>query len=304
MIRLKFILFLIGITISSVCHAVIPYTNSFANQSDTVIIDKNPPVEIPVYEVYVDSIPVLSDSIDVLTPVHIDLPEDTLAITMPEFFPWQTVNLQGKLKMKGLPFSPTIKIFMQKDSLIDISIRAPFVGEAGRIEITPDSILAYNKMNKTYVSESIQGVRNFYPGGINDLQNLLLGRFFLPGIDVNAVDLSDFVEIYYEDNQYNVIPKGEAEIEGLKYGFVVDDSFNPLMLIVMPSEKVDTELYATYTYTLQGYNLQIHYMNGDKGIEVIFEIKNPEWGGDAPKGVNIDKKWRKLNLIDFMNSIG
>ena len=131
---------------------------------------------------------------------------------------WETVNIQGKLKMKGLPLSPGLKIFMTKDSLIDISVRAPFVGEAVRIEITSDSVTAVNKMNKTYIKESIGEYTRFYPGALSNIQDLLLGQFFIPGVDMDEVALEEVVEVFDEGGQHNVVPKPVAELEGLKYG--------------------------------------------------------------------------------------
>ena len=220
----------------------------------------------------------------------------------PDYVDWDKVSLQGKLKMEGLPLSPTVKVFMQKDSLISMSIRAPFIGEAARIDITPDVITAVNKMNKTYVQENIEEFLKYYPGDISDLQDLLLARFFLPGYNVSEITLDDLIDIYYEDNQYNVIPKGEAEIDGIKYGFVVDSLFNPLMLIVLPEENPDIELTALYDYKSRGYDLILNYQEGERIIAMDIEFKEPEWKGDIPKDIDLDKKYRKLSFGEFINS--
>ena len=246
---------------------------------------------------------------DSLINQEIQLAEETVesnefSISLPENFNWEVASIQGKLKMKGLPLSPTIKIFLKKDSLIDISVRAPFVGEAGRLEMTRDSITAINKMNKTYVNESIAELLQFYPGGLGNIQDLLLGKFFLPGMDVNEVDLDEVVDIFYEDNQINVVPKGAAEIEGIKYGFVVDEFFNPLMLAVFPLRRPDIEVYAIYNYKLQGYDLQFIVKEGSREIEATFEMKEPEWDGERPKMIKIDKKYRKMNFSDFITAVG
>ena len=233
-------------------------------------------------------------------------PKDTvvLELSYPDYLPWDKVTLQGKLKMKGLPLSPTIKIFMKKDSLISISARAPFVGEAVRIEMNRDYFTAVNKMNKTYVNENISEFLKFYPGGLSDVQNLLLGRFFLPGFDVTEEDLEPLIDIFYEDGQYNVVPKGEAVIEGISYGFVVDDMFRPLMLVALPENKEEMEISVVYNYKLQGYDLLFSYIDGSKGFETTLELKEPEWGGEAPKPIDLEKKYRQLTVSEFINSVG
>lgn len=228
--------------------------------------------------------------------------EEEIEIEYPEYDVWEKVSLQGKLKMQGLPLSPSVKIFMEKDSLIDLSLRAPFVGEAGRMIVTPDSVTVVNKMNKTYVKEGIAEFLQYYPGGLGDLQNLFLARFFLPGFDVNTAELDELIDIYYEDNQFNVVPKGAAEIEGVKYGFVVDESFRPLMLVVLPETRGDIEIDAFYKYKLQGYDMQIVYQEGEQSRDLVLELKEPEWGGEAPKGIDTGKKYRKLGFGEFLRA--
>ena len=245
-----------------------------------------------------DSIP----NSDSFISAPVDSTEETDSITLPDYESWKVAKIDGKLKMQGLPLSPSLKIFMEKDSLIDISIRAPFVGEAGRLVITTDSVIAVNKMNKTYVSEGISDFLRYYPGGISNVQDLLLARFFLPGVDVMQVDLEELIDIYYEDNQFNVVPKGVASIPGIIYGYVVDELFNPLWLVVLPEERQDIELDVQYTYNRQGYDIIIAYLEGDKKRDLTLELKNPEWKGESPKAIDLNKKFRRLSFSDFLKS--
>ena len=229
--------------------------------------------------------------------------DDSFVIAYPDYQPWDVVTLQGKLKMQGLPLSPSLKIFMKRDSLISISVSAPLVGEAARIVIDNDSVVAVNKMNKTYVQEGVADFLKYYPGGISDVQDLLLGRFFLPGFDVMEDDLDSLVEIFYEDNQFNVVPVGPAVIPGVDYGFVIDDQFNPLMLVILPESRPDIQIAAFYKYKLQGYDLEFDYQEGAKNYQIIMELKEPQWSGSEPKEIDLNKKFRRLSFYDFIKSI-
>ena len=245
-----------------------------------------------------------------------DMQEDSEIIELewPEYDQWEVVSLKGKLRMRGLPVSPSVKIFMQRDSIIDISLSAPFVGEVGRALITPDSIWAVNKMSKTYVSEATPKPsvnRDFYNSpqislnkgalGISELQNLLLGRFFLPGIDIMNSDLNELIDVYYEEEgRYNVVPKEIAEIPGVKYGFVVDTYFNPMILVVIPEGKEDTEIDVFFTPGLKSYDLTGVYQDGNRALEATLELKEPEWKGEAPKEIKIGKGFRKVSFADLM----
>lgn len=245
---------------------------------------------------------------DVVEVVEIE-PEEMsdstfLELEFPDYLPWEVVTLEGKLKMQGLPLSPTVKIFMERDSLISASMRAPFLGEVGRLEITPEKLLVVNKMSKTFMEQDLRGrgVIGDKVLGIREVQALLLGRFFLPGIDIANVDLEEFVDIFYEDDQFNVIPKDAAVIEGVKYGFAVDQQFNPTLLVVMPNDSSDRDLEvaAEYFRKLSGYDLTISYSEGDKNVEMKFEFKSPEWKGEAPKGIDLGK-YKRVGLKEIIN---
>ena len=200
--------------------------------------------------------------------------------------------------------SPNLKIYMEKDSLILISVRAPLIGEAGRLIVTPDSVTAINKINKTFTKEYIKNYMKYYPGGLSDLQSLLLGHFFMPGIDLVTRDIADLIDVFPEDDQFNIIPKGDAVIEGVKYGYVVDSKFRPLMIVVMPAERPNLEIDVLYKYNLKGYDLQIVMQDGEGMREATLELKEPNYGVKEPKDIDLGKKYRQVSLGDFFRNLG
>lgn len=237
----------------------------------------------------------------ILPEIQDSISDSFLTIELPETPLWEKATLKGKLKMQGLPVTPNLKIFMIKDSLVTISLSASFFGEVGRLDITPDSVIAINKMQKTYVSESLKG--KLVDGkilGVKEIQDFLLARFFLPGINLDEYNLDDVVEIFEVDGQLDVVPKGIAEITGLKYGYVIDEEFNPLMLIVIPEGKNDMEIDAVYNYGLNGYDIKLAWKDGQRLTEMTLELSNPVFSGDAPKAIDISKKYRKVSFQEFL----
>lgn len=225
--------------------------------------------------------------------------EEKVEILLPE--PYEKVTLQGKLKMTGLPVSPSLRIFMQRDSLISISARAPFVGEAIRIDIFTDSLIAINKLNKTYLTLSGRDkVRGLSSLKLNDMQDLLLGRLFIPNHNLEEEEIDSLLEIYHEDTFFNLIPKKEARIEGVTYGIMTDEDFLPMALTVMPEGGVDTELDVVYSYNLQGYDIQLIFLYGDRSMTATLELKQPEWSGESAKSIDTGKKYREVSLSDFL----
>lgn len=227
---------------------------------------------------------------------------EELTVTLPDYLPWDKIKIEGKLKMQGLPLSPSLKILMQRDSLIDISLRAPLIGEAGRMEITTDSITVVNKMNKTYVKEGISDFLKYYPWGISNIQDLLLARVFIPGFDLYENDIEDLVDIFFEDDQFNVIPKAYAKIPDVTYGYAVDESFNPLWLLILPESRPDIEIDVQYIYNLKGYDIILTYLENDKNRNLTLELKNPELTDEKSKPIEINKKFRKLSFSDFIRA--
>lgn len=237
------------------------------------------------------------------TPANNNQNAGEVEISLPQYQPWDKVTMQGKFKMKGLPVSPGVKIFMQKDKEVNIALRVTLLGEVGRMILTPQSVTVVNKMNKTYVKEDIASFLKYYPGGFVDIQNLLLARFFLPGVDMANDNVEELVEVYYDNNQYNVVPVGAAVIEGIKYGFVVDSMFRPLILMVMPENRPDIQIAAFYKYNLQGYDIQFSMEDGNTTRDATLELEEPKYGGERPKDIDLSK-YRKVSVNEFMRSFG
>lgn len=218
---------------------------------------------------------------------------------------WNDVTLKGKLKMAGLPVTPSVKIFMQRDSSIFISIRAPFVGEVGRAEITDSTLLVVNKMKKTYIEESLEKVMSFYPGTIADLQNIFLGRVALPGLGTLSHEVEDSLDIYSEDDTtYSLVVNEEMAIPGVNYGYVFDNGFWPIALLVLPESNPDLSVTLTYEYFENGYDMAFLYRSDKKNVQATLEFDLPDWESKPFDRISLNSKYRKLELTDFLKSIG
>lgn len=216
---------------------------------------------------------------------------------------WETVSISGKLKMDMLPLSPSLKIFMERDSLILISLRAPLVGEVGRAEIDSDSILVVNKMKKTYVKESIGKVLASYPGSLSDLQELLLGRIVIPGNGLLSAENRNVVDLFQEEPAgYTLLPGENAAIEGFDYGYLIDGSLRTTALAVVPTFKEGIIVGLTYSYPEKGYTLTASYQSPKKTISGTLELDSPEWGAKSFSPVKINSKFRRMEFKQFMKS--
>ncbi|MDE5875873.1 MAG: DUF4292 domain-containing protein [Muribaculaceae bacterium] len=214
---------------------------------------------------------------------------------------WETVELSGKLKMDMLPLSPSVKIFMQRDSVIRLSLRAPLLGEVGRAEICNDSVLVVNKMKKTYVKESLKSVLAAYPGTISDLQDILLGRVVIPGCGLLSDKSWKDVEVFQEEEAgFSLYPADHNRIEGVDYGYLIDSAFRTKALAILPKENVIAGV--AYEFPDEGEVLTFTYQTDKRTITAELRLDREQWGVKGFEPVKINSRYRKLSFKDFLKS--
>ncbi len=216
---------------------------------------------------------------------------------------WSSVSISGKLKMEGLPVSPSVKIYMERDSSVLISLRAPFMGEVGRAEIYCDTLLVVNKMKKTFVKEPLSQVLAHYPGTLSDVQNILLARPVIAGLGLLTPEIVEKVEIYQEaDGQFSLLPVADVALEEFNYGYLVDGMARTAALLVLPLTKPDTMVSLTYGYGSKGYDLSVVYQSPDKKKGGTLELDFPDWNGSPVQPIKLNDKYTRLDFPDFMKS--
>ncbi len=202
------------------------------------------------------------------------------------YTPWDEVSLKGKFRMEGLPLSPSVRMYMVRDSLIVLSLSAPLIGEAARIELDNDSILMVNKMKRTYTSLPMSALQKFFPGSLADFQEFLLGRVVIcgrglmspelvPGLDWYAGDGSDSAD-EEASGQWLLVPQSSWQPEGARYGYVLYEDLTPASLIV-EMEDCDDYVQMDYIYGKDKTTLDVLAAFGRHTIEAQLIL-------DAPSG--------------------
>lgn len=181
---------------------------------------------------------------------------------------WTTASWEGKVRSDILPFTPTMKVFMEHDKLTLISLRVPLLGELGRIEIDCDSILIINKYKKTYWSHSIKDLQAKFPDLLSSSQSLMLGR---------AV----------------IIGHGELSKKNAKYvrGFGMEDGFS--MILPDIPESLSNIIYG---YSFNQYGEMVNMILGRQAIKPCEQVPEDEViveEEESPVLVNIDIDYNK-----------
>lgn len=237
--------------------------------------------------------------------------EDMLNAVLPGYTSWKTAELSGKLRLESLPISPTVKIYMRKDSLISITVRASFLGEVGRIQLTRDSLLAINRMKRVYCQESLGDIKYEYPKFIGDIQAFLLGRVvvFKSGqlseknadfVDINVVETDSVV---MEDKSWTLtFPKNRTEYDEFGYEYLVNGT-GRMSNICAELQPLDVKLRIEFNYPDSRTDMTVMYMKEEElrfMVNLLFDA--PRWDASAPASVKINNKYRQVSISQFMKS--
>ncbi len=254
---------------------------------------------LPLIAVCIMSVPVKAQE-----EVDRDTRREILALIEETYTPWERVELSGKLKSSALPLSPSVKIYMEKGVKLDLSIRAPFFGEVGRITATQDTIIAVNKMKKTYWSESMTELSKKYPGGLDLLQSVLLGRMTMFGQGLIGPDMGMMLNIYPDgEDGWLLMPKMEYQIVGARYGYVAGDEGETLALIV---ERDDSEDYLQIDYEWKKngkYDVLVQLGIGNKDIEGTLQLDSPKWEALPMNPIAVDSRYKKVTIKEFISKL-
>lgn len=223
---------------------------------------------------------------------------------MSRYVNWQSAEFNGKIKMEDLPLDPTVKIYMEKGNLIQISLRVPLMGELGRIEATPDEIIVVNRYNRTYIRESMANVNEIYPGIISDLQGIFLGRVVIPESGELNEENIDKVTFYgsTSDKEWVVIPNimpGDGSIE---YGYVIQPNGRTSALYGSIPSRGDT-LLVNYVYANNSMSMDINVNTGKNKFEGSLDFSSIVWGGERMQPANLNSGYRQVSIKDFIKNI-
>lgn len=236
----------------------------------------------------------------------LELDEEALEIVnkiLNGYTEWQSASFTGKLRtsMLKLPVSPTVKIYMEKGELIQLSVSAPFIGEVARAEITPSEVLVVNKYKKTYVRESAEAALSRDRGLLDEVQSLLLGRIVILGKGELSMGLLKDVLFERENNgEWIVVPNREGEESALQYGYVVNANGRTQVLYGMMQGRTETATL-TYDYAGGGMTLGLDLQLPKKRIEGQLDFSSVKWGGNRMSSINLDR-YQKVTFSEFVTN--
>lgn len=233
--------------------------------------------------------------------------EGTPTLAPPE---WYAVSITGKLRTDFLPVRPTVRIYMVCDSLIRATVSVPLLGEMARMEATSNAVRLLNKSKRLYFEQDLTDVTNAFGNNITlaNLQDLLLGRPFKPGLRTLALETS---ELEYDTGRDAWLLRGIYPEAGVQTAQVIDTDGQLLYALCarfksdMTSGAAPTHTATlAYSYSGRKTTLSLRLVTGhDREIDASYEYNAPDMSPRPIEPMTIDSRWRRADsLKDFIKS--
>lgn len=224
-----------------------------------------------------------------------------LADIIESYAPWTSVQFEGKVRTDKLPIAPNLKMYFVCDSIVQMSVRVPLLGEVGRLNLTKDEILIVNKMKRTYVQEDASKFFEMYPSALKDLQSILLARVVILG--GGELDAQNAVTVDVESDgrgSWLLLPDTDTDELPFSYGYLVGSNSRTLALTGALSDKGTLEIQ--YSYKNRGMQMECTLDTGKKQTQVELDFSTVKWGGSEMAMPKLDG-YTKMGFKEFINNL-
>ena len=214
------------------------------------------------------------------------------------FSSWNTVMLSAQLQMDGLPLSPSLKIFMEKGKSMSMSVRAPFIGEVGRLEFANDTVVAVNKMKNVYAVSDISQLMGGIEFTLSDLQDVFLARAFAIGEGTIVRYNKSKHGLYHAPSENYFLPP-MPQSDNLLYGFTIDGEgmVNDFLVHDFTS---GFELYCLYQHNKKSYNAVFEIQYADAQMQVILDGITCQWEAQPLSPIKFTSRMREVSVQEFL----
>lgn len=198
---------------------------------------------------------------------------------------------------------------MVRDSSINISLR--MLGfEVAVIDVTPDSIVVADKMNRQYVAIPIASAVGRYGITAANLQDLLTGRVFLLGADFLTPAMESDFRAVTDTGARQWILNPRRQPSGATYAFAInhDNTLSAITITPDGGEPVGIPFnnpVSTSAGTFASLAIVTIPVSGSQRTALIeWNWDRASFDGDvAPKPFSLSHKYRKLELDQLLKQL-
>lgn len=233
-----------------------------------------------------------------IIPVDTALRQQIVDTVTAGYTDWDTMSISGKLSSPMLPITATVKVYMEKDELVVITVSAILVGEAARIEIDREQAVIINKLKGTYTTVLTEDIEPMLPGGLTAIQNMLLGRITLLGEGTLTPALADRLQIYDAgEGGWMLLPEQDIENSPFVYFYTVDPLSYLLKRFAVLAQSGEAEADAYYTWSGSNTTVDLVAVMGEKKMEASLRLNKPDMVTKKIQRMeDIDSRYRRTDL--------
>lgn len=218
------------------------------------------------------------------------------------YYDWETVSMSGKLSSPMLPVSASVKIYMERDSLVVISISAILMGEVARIEIDNERMLAVNKMKNTYSIVAMSDLEQVCPGGLKVLQNMILGRISIIGSGTISAENSSEYDMYpMDEGEWLIWPTVNNDPNApYQYVYTVDTDTWLTDTFMVASESEGISADCTYQWNKKEVEIDLQLETGRGGIGATLKLNYPDSKTKVIEPIELSSKYREVSISKLL----
>lgn len=203
------------------------------------------------------------------------------------------------------PMSVNANMRVRRGEIIRFSV-APILGiEVARIDITPDKIMAVDRMNKRYVELGFAEISSLLNTELdfNILQSLILNEIFIPGKDkLSVADASGFTLSPYAD-------RARLQVKGTKrivYSFFTSATDGRLEETVIALKDLPYSLHCCYAdFTMLGndvfpQSIEMMSEGTDKKYSLDMKLSRINTDSNWDSKTELSSKYRKMSVQELL----
>lgn len=203
------------------------------------------------------------------------------------------------------PMSVNANMRVRRGEIIRFSV-APILGiEVARIDITPDKIMAVDRMNKRYVELGFAEISSLLNTELdfNILQSLILNEIFIPGKDkLSVADASGFTLSPYAD-------RALLQVKGTKrigYSFFTSATDGRLEETVIALKDLPYSLHCRYAdFTMLGndvfpQSIEMMSEGTDKKYSLDMKLSRINTDSNWDSKTELSSKYRKMSVQELL----
>jgi hypothetical protein len=195
-----------------------------------------------------------------------------------------------------------------RDQAIQLSLKMPILGEIFRLTLTPDKIIAIDRINKQYLLESMQYIRENAPFDFDfySFQALLSNQIFIAG--KNRVNPEDYASFRIHEDAYFVQIEN-TDTHNTGYAFTTDYTHRILNTQIYKTEWDSRMSWAYGNFepadnkSLFPMNMKMELSLPDETVEMNLSFKTVNINRTFTVDANYPAKYKQVSLPEVLKLI-